>query len=69
MHPLKHISNFFTMMIDKKDDVVVIPRDYKGSPILAYSPKILITTERIYNKYWNEIKCDPTVTKVIFLEE
>lgn len=65
---LKEITNFFTMLIDKKDDVVVIPREYKGSPILAYSPKILITTERIYNKYWDCIKCDPDKTRIIFLE-
>jgi hypothetical protein len=63
------IQNYFSMVIDRKDDIVVLPREYKGSPDLFYSPKILITTERIYNKFKEHIRCDLEKTRLVFLED
>lgn len=65
----KQISNYFEMIIDRKESVVVLPREYKGSPMLGYSPDILITTERIYNKYKSHILCDTDKTKIIYMQD
>ena len=63
----KWIKNYFSMVIDNKESVVVIPREYTGSPMLAYSPDVLITTEYIFNKYRDSIMCDLSNTRIVFL--
>jgi hypothetical protein len=64
----KYVTGYFSMIIDDKDEVVVLPRSYKGSPLLGYSPAMLITTEKIYNKYKEYILCDPAKTQIVFMK-
>ena len=63
----KQIKNYFEMVMSSGESVVVLPNEYKGSPMLYYSPKILITNEYVYNKYKNSILIDTSITRVVFI--
>jgi hypothetical protein len=57
------------MTIDRQDSIVVVPRGYTGSPIIAYSPTFLIITKRCLDKYPESMLFDKDRTTVIILPE
>ena len=65
----KQIDTYFSMTIDRQDSIVVVPRGYTGSPIIAYSPTFLIITKRCLDKYPESMLFDKDRTTVIILPE
>ena len=64
----KQIKNYFEMVVSDKHSIVVLPNEYKGSPMLCYSPKILITNAYVFNKYRSSILIDMDITRVVFVD-
>jgi len=64
---LQTISGFASLRIDDKS-VIVLTDNYKGSPLICYSPDLLILPEWIFDKYSQEcFHLDYDKTKVIMI--
>lgn len=65
----KNIDCYFSGVIDDKDSIVVISRNYKGSPMLCYAPEILVVSSRVWNKYQSSFVFDMSKTQIVFYED
>jgi hypothetical protein len=65
----KEINSYFSGVIDNKESIVVISRNYKGSPMLCYPPAILVISRRIWNKYQECFLFDHTKTNIVLYED
>lgn len=52
--------------IDDKD-VMIITKNYRGSPAIYYEPDIILISETTYNKYKHCFKIPFKHTKLIFI--
>lgn len=51
-------------------EIVMLPQQYKGSPILAFAPDMIITTRRIFDIYNKEFSFRRNgKTKVLLTDE
>ena len=50
-------------------NVLVITDHYKGSPILACEPDMILASRMIISKYRKEFKCDLSKVKIKYIEK
>ena len=62
------INGYTTTIVDGKETIMIVSRNYKGSPDIAYAPNILIIPVKIWHKYRSSFWFQENETNLVFLE-